>query len=108
MEVEFLGRFCYHKLTDGDLTTPLMLIFNTIDCSCLVKRNGAGGVEGTATFRALNAVFNPVNDDCNKASTTIKFARATTISRSLISQSEILHVTVREYLQFVLAIPFFL
>lgn len=81
MEAESLGRFDYHKLAAGDPTTPLMLILNTINCSCLSKRNAAGGVEGTATFRAINAVFKPVNDDCFRASTTIKFARATTILR---------------------------
>ena len=60
MEAEFLGRFCYHKLTAGDRTTPPMLIFNTINCSRLGKRNAAGGVEGIATFRVINAVPNPM------------------------------------------------
>jgi hypothetical protein len=56
-----------------------MLVFNTINWSHLGKGDAARWVVRTATFRVINAVPDPGNDDCIKISTIVKFAWVTTI-----------------------------
>ncbi len=64
-----------------DLTPPVMLVFNSIKLSRLGKGNATSWVEGTATFRAVNAVRDPVNDNCIETSRVVKFAYRTAIQR---------------------------